>query len=52
LAQVADACDGFGFAFGPGKGREEHACQNADDGEDHQEFDECKGPGTAGATVE
>ena len=39
---------GMGLAFGTREGRQEHACQNGDDGNDHQEFDQGEGLGPLG----
>lgn len=42
LFVVADAADGFGFFFGLAEGRQQHAGQNSDDGNDNEKFDERK----------
>ena len=42
LFVVADAADGFGFFFGLAEGRQQHAGQNGDDGNDDEKFDERK----------
>ena len=40
LPEVADAVDLLGLGFGFGKRRQQHAGENRDDGDDHQQFDQ------------
>ncbi len=42
IAEVAVTPDRNRFAFGFRQGRQEHAGEDRDDGDDHQEFDQCK----------
>ncbi len=43
LAEVVEAVDALAFFFGFGEGGQEHAGQNGDDGDYHQQFDEGEG---------
>ena len=36
LTKIVEASSGMSLAFGTREGRQEHACQNGDDGNDHQ----------------
>lgn len=42
LLGVVHAHDARGFGLGPGQGRQEHARQDGNDGNDDQQFDERK----------
>ena len=42
LAQVADAARPSGLLLGPRKGGKKHAGKNGNNGDDHQEFDQCE----------
>ena len=44
LATVAGATDGVGTYLGSGQRGQEHAGENRDDGDDHQQFDKGEGP--------
>ncbi len=48
LTKIVEASSGMILAFGTREGRQEHACQNGDDGNDHQEFDQGEGLGPLG----
>ena len=48
LTKIVEASSGMSLAFGTREGRQEHACQNGDDGNDHQEFDQGEGLGPLG----
>ena len=48
LSKIVEASSGMGLAFGTREVRQEHACQNGDDGNDHQEFDQGEGLGPLG----
>lgn len=44
LLQVVHARNGLPLGLGLAQGRQEHAGQDGDDGDHHQEFDEREGP--------
>jgi hypothetical protein len=43
LSPVVDAGDSLGFLLGLGKCRQEHPGQDCDNGDNYQQFDQCKG---------
>ncbi len=45
LSQIAQTADGLGLDLGPGQRRQKHACQNRDDGDDHQQLNQCEAAG-------
>ena len=45
LSVVGGAIDNFGAEFGRCQCRQQHGCQNGDDGDDHQKLDQRKSPG-------
>ena len=48
LFQIADAMNCVGLFLGHAHGRQEHRSKNADNGDDHQQLNECE---TAGAKI-
>jgi hypothetical protein len=44
LTQVVETSGLLGLLLGPGKGRQQHCCQDRDNGNDHKKFDQRKRP--------